>query len=358
MPRCTRQATSTASKRLSPPKGGLVSLWWRTQFISGRGRSGSVGYALFLRNPSDRRKSFERKQRWGTNVWETPPSSCVGGAIRNEFTEGKPRSSRVRTSEILLSREKTRSKLSGVLRRRHAPCSQCGLKTSRLKVARHVPTMSVQSTSPHHPNFCVLTPAGPDVSLSHRSARPRRRFVVAAVAVTLPGGPKWALITTVGCGNSVKYLAFVFASRTGTRCSRVTQGEGRVSLSLWCSLAFYVSGSSFKGVTFFCATISLPWPLSRVGAGWAVDTVVPCPPLPSSTKSWKRVHQKNANLSPHVLCAASDMDGPPSKDYAVLAPGRPEPLISLQWKEPESNGLHILGCVALAENLVTDVAFS
>lgn len=40
-------------------------------------------------------------------------------------------------------------------------------------------------------------------------------------------------------------------------------------------------------------------------------------------------------------CVFSGMNGPSSEDYVVLAPGRPEPLVSLQWKEPESNGLDI-----------------
>lgn len=56
--------------------------------------------------------------------------------------------------------------------------------------------------------------------------------------------------------------------------------------------------------------------------------------------------QRKALFSPrvcsiHPLAGFSDMDSPSSEDYVVLAPGRPEPLVSLQWKEPESNGLDV-----------------
>lgn len=43
----------------------------------------------------------------------------------------------------------------------------------------------------------------------------------------------------------------------------------------------------------------------------------------------------------YPLPGLSDMDSPLSEDYVVLAPGRPEPLVSLHWKEPESNGLDV-----------------
>lgn len=43
----------------------------------------------------------------------------------------------------------------------------------------------------------------------------------------------------------------------------------------------------------------------------------------------------------YPLPGLSDMDSPLSEDYVVLAPGRLEPLVSLHWKEPESNGLDV-----------------
>eukprot|EP00752_Nemacystus_decipiens_P001890 g1820.t1 len=41
----------------------------------------------------------------------------------------------------------------------------------------------------------------------------------------------------------------------------------------------------------------------------------------------------------------ANMDSPSTEDYIVLAPGRPEPLVSLHWKEPESNGLDVCSYV-------------
>lgn len=43
----------------------------------------------------------------------------------------------------------------------------------------------------------------------------------------------------------------------------------------------------------------------------------------------------------HPVPIVEDMDSPSSEDYVVLAPGRPEPLVSLHWEEPESNGLDV-----------------
>ncbi|CBJ29046.1 hypothetical protein Esi_0133_0043 [Ectocarpus siliculosus] len=39
--------------------------------------------------------------------------------------------------------------------------------------------------------------------------------------------------------------------------------------------------------------------------------------------------------------AIANMDGPVPEDFVVLAPGRPEPVVSLQWQGPENNGLDI-----------------
>lgn len=36
------------------------------------------------------------------------------------------------------------------------------------------------------------------------------------------------------------------------------------------------------------------------------------------------------------------MDASADDEYLVLAPGRPEPIVSLHWNPPESNGLEIL----------------
>ncbi|CAM9140978.1 unnamed protein product, partial [Hapterophycus canaliculatus] len=45
--------------------------------------------------------------------------------------------------------------------------------------------------------------------------------------------------------------------------------------------------------------------------------------------------------SPYPGVAGERMDSPSSEDYVVVAPGRPEPLIALQWNEPRSNGLDV-----------------
>ncbi|CAM9750863.1 unnamed protein product, partial [Ectocarpus sp. 12 AP-2014] len=39
--------------------------------------------------------------------------------------------------------------------------------------------------------------------------------------------------------------------------------------------------------------------------------------------------------------AIANMDGPVPEDFVVLAPGRPEPVVSLRWQGPENNGLDI-----------------
>ncbi|CAM9188391.1 unnamed protein product [Ectocarpus fasciculatus] len=39
--------------------------------------------------------------------------------------------------------------------------------------------------------------------------------------------------------------------------------------------------------------------------------------------------------------AIANMDGPVPEDFAILAPGRPEPVVSLQWQGPENNGLDV-----------------
>lgn len=52
-------------------------------------------------------------------------------------------------------------------------------------------------------------------------------------------------------------------------------------------------------------------------------------------------HRLPALRAVSIILDSSDMDGPVPEDFVILAPGRPEPVVSLQWRGPENNGLDV-----------------